>query len=82
VAGDEHLVVSVDLADDPGRLVEFRVVIGEAAAEVRRLVLEQAAAVFAQVECVEVPAAVDEEIGQMGLEEVVHEAVDVQHRTP
>ena len=36
--GDEQLVVAVVLADDPGRLVQLRVVVGEAAGEVRRLV--------------------------------------------
>ena len=54
----------------------------EVPAEVGRLVREQAAAVLAQVEGVEVPAAFDEEVGQVGLEEVVGETVQVEHGAP
>jgi hypothetical protein len=82
VARHEQLVVAVVLADDPGRFVQLRVVVGEAAGEVRGLVGEQAAAVLAQVQRVEVPAALDEEVGEMGLEEVVHESVHVEHGAP
>jgi hypothetical protein len=70
------------VADDPHRLVQFRVVVGEVGAEVRRLVRLDAAAVLAQVERVEVDAPRGEEVGQVGLEEVVDEAVDVQHGAP
>jgi hypothetical protein len=79
VAVDEQAVVPVLVADDPHRLVQFRVVLGEVGAEVRRLVRLDAAAVLAQVERVEVDAPRGEEVGQVGLEEVVDEAVDVQH---
>ena len=79
VAVDEQAVVAVLLPDDPDRLVEFVVVLGEVAAEVRRLVRLQAAAVLAQVQGVEVDAPRHEEVGQVGLEEVVDEAVDVEH---
>jgi hypothetical protein len=74
--------VAVLLADDPGRLVQLREVLREAAAEVRGLVVEQAAAVLAQVERVEVPAALDEEFGQVGLEEIVDPSVYVQDGAP
>jgi hypothetical protein len=74
--------MTVHRPDDPGRLVELRVVLGQAAGEVGRLVRQEAAAVLPQVERVEVPAPLGEEVGQVGLEEVVVEAVHVEHRAP
>jgi len=47
---------------------------------VRRLALPERAAALAQVERVEREAALGPELGQLGLEEVVAEAVDVDHR--
>ena len=66
-------------ADDLGGGVQLGEVVAQVAAEVRGLVREQAAAVLAQVERVEVPAALGEEVGHVGLEEVVDEAVHVEH---
>ena len=71
----------VALGDPLVRLVQLDVVLGEVEAEVRRLVRQQRAAVLAEVEGVEVVAEPGPELGQVALEEVVAEAVHVQHGT-
>ena len=63
----------------PG-LVELGVVVAEVGDVVGGLVRAQRAAVLAQVEGVEVVAALGPPVGVPGLEEVVGEAVEVQHR--
>jgi hypothetical protein len=78
----EQDLVTVLLPDDPYRLVDLREVVAEAADEVGRLVGAQRPAVLAQVQGVEVEAPLDVEVGQVLLEEVVDEAMDVQHRPP
>jgi hypothetical protein len=80
VAVDEQGVVPVDLADLANRRVQLGVVLRQVAGEVRRLVREQTPAVLAEIQCVEMPAALDVEVGQVRLEEVVHEAVHVEDR--
>ena len=79
MAVEQQAVVAVVLADDAHRLVDLVVVLAQVDAVVRRVVRLQAASVFTQVDGVEVEATLGEEVGQMGLEEVVDEAVDVQH---
>ena len=78
---DEQMPVAVLLADDADRLVQFGEVLADVAHEVRRLVRQDAASVLAQLERVEVEPAVEEELGDVGLEEVVDVTVDVEHGT-
>ena len=59
--------------------VQFRVVIGDIGHPVRRLVRAQRTTVLPQVDGVEVLAAGGVEFRQFGVEEVVGEAVHVQH---
>ena len=78
----DDVVVAVPLGDALVGQVDLGVVLRQVAGEVRGLVLEQRAAVLAQVEGVEVVAARDPELRGGGLEEVVAEPVQVQHRPP
>ena len=79
VPADHDPVVAVRSRMTRDRRVELGVVLREVAAEVRRLVRKQRPAVLAQVERVEVVAERGEELGRRRLEEVVAEAVHVQH---
>jgi hypothetical protein len=62
--------------------VQFLVILGEVRGVTSQLPLPQRPAVAAQIECVEVIPPPREGIGQVGLEEVVAPAVDIQHRAP
>ncbi len=72
--------MAVLVTDDPDRLVQFGEVLRDVAAEIGGLMAEQAATVLAQVKGVEVVPTRSEELGQVGLEEVVDVAVHVEHR--
>ncbi len=75
---DQQPAMAVLLADDPHRLVQFLVVGGEVADEVRRVVRAQRAAVLAQVDRVEGEAGGHVVVGEVGLEPVVVVTVDVE----
>ena len=66
--------------DQVERAVQLRVVMLEVGGEVRGLAGAPGPAGLAQVEGVESQAAGGAEVGQLGLEEVVGEPVDVEHR--
>ena len=72
--------MAVALGDEPERRAQLLGVLVEVLGEVRGLVRAQRPAVLAQVEGVEGVAALGPPVGGAGLEEVVAEPVDVQHR--
>ena len=74
---DEHIGLG---ADDVQRAPELAVVAGQVGGEVRRLAFPPRPAAFVQVECIEGEPAAGEVISQVGVEEVVGEPVDRQHR--
>ena len=80
VAGRDDLAVPVALRDAPPGEVDLGEVLVEVGDVVGGLVLAQRPAVLAQVEGVEGVAAVGPPPGVLGVEEVVGEAVHVQHR--
>ena len=80
VRRDDDLGVPVALGDPLPGLVDLGVVVAQVGDVVGGLVRTQRAAVLAQVERVEVVAALGPPLGVPGLEEVVGEAVHVQHR--
>ena len=80
VGRDHDLGVPVALGDPLPRRVDLGVVVAQVGDVVGGLVGAQGAAVLAQVERVEVVAALGPPVGVPGLEEVVGEAVQVQHR--
>lgn len=65
--------------DDPQRRVELFVVHREVGGEVRRVVRLPRSPAFSQVDSIERVPAVDEEVGERLVEEVVGEPVDVEH---
>ncbi len=78
---DEEYLSAADLFPDQAQcLVEFRVVELQVRHEVRGLTRTPGAAAFAQVEGEEGVALLGEMLGDVLLEEVVGEPVDVQHR--
>jgi len=78
VAEDDQVPVVLLCGDDVHRLVDLGGVLDEVPHEVGGLALAQGASVLAQVEGVEVPAALGEGGGEVGVEEVVDEAVQVE----
>ncbi len=80
VSGRDHLGVPVTPGDAPPGEVELGEVLAEVADVVGGLVVAQRPAVLAQVDGVERVAALGPPLGVLGVEEVVGEAVHVQHR--
>ena len=80
VRGGDDVVVTVADGDPVPGGVQVGEVLGQVGHVVGRLVLAQGAAVLAQVDRVEVVAAGVPPLGELGLEEVVGEPVDVEHR--
>ena len=80
VGAEHHVVVPVATGDPVPRRVELLEVVRDVLDVARGVVLAQGPAVLAQVEGVEVVAAVVPPLGVLGVEEVVAEPVHVQHR--
>ncbi len=81
MSGDDHAGVRTDLLGDQRQCeAELLVVAGEIRGEVGGVVRLPRPSAFAQVDRIERIAAVGEEIGQRLMEEVVGEAVDIEHR--
>jgi hypothetical protein len=82
VGGDDHGQAGMGIGDDRQRPLELLVVQGEIRHVMRGLARPPGPAALAQVETVERQAVAGEGIGQLGLEEIVGEAVHVEHSAP
>jgi len=79
VRGDDHGPAGMGAGDDRERPLKLFVVQGEVRHVVRGLARPSCPAAFAQVQTVERQAVPGKGIGQLGLEEIVGEAVHVEH---
>ena len=82
MAVHQHLGPAGGRGDDVERALQLGVIARQVGGEVRSLALPPGPAALVQVEGVEREAAVDEVVGDLGVEEVVGEPVHQQHGVP